>query len=82
MAFTKTQLSWAIKSTDDDEGRSFLIGYGFFGWSRPDHFGGYVTATFQTRKIAAAITKVLNSRAPEGTRYKVVRVKIAMTVCK
>lgn len=66
-------MAWAILHDYydiDGSHRPYLLGYGYFGWDRPTHLGGYKTATFETRKIARATAKKF------GKNYRAVHVKV------
>lgn len=68
-------MAWAILHDYydiDGSHRPYLVGYGYFGWERPQHFGGYGVATFESRKIARAAAKKLGGRP----KYRAVHVKV------
>ncbi len=72
-----TRKAWAIRYRFPTE-KPFLLGYGYFGWERPKHLSGYVTATFRTRKEAVEIAKELNSKTILLGKYSVVRVSVTV----
>lgn len=67
-------LAWGI-DTNAKEGHG-LIGYGWYGWDRPEHFGGYKTATFETREKAKAALPSVRRSFPKA---RIVRVRVTVS---
>lgn len=68
----KAREAWALRTgTKGRPSTDGLCGYGFFQRVRPEHLGGYVTATFETRDQARLAAKQI-----EGA----VAVKVRITV--
>jgi hypothetical protein len=81
MEIGKAMSAWAIREDYVDiDGKAYprLLGYGCFDWSRPSVFGGYVTATWKTRKEAQEALKDLRRRSGYQ-RTKVVRVEVSLS---
>jgi hypothetical protein len=53
-------IGWAI-DLNSSEGHG-LMGYGYFGWERPEHCSAYKTAVFSTREKARKALREYKAR--------------------